>query len=67
MRQVSRITGKTGYRGVTTNAGKFVAQIKINGIKRHLGTYKTALEAARVYDNVCKRTFGKKAIINGVS
>lgn len=48
----------TGYRGVCKfkNHGKnpFVAGIKINGKRVHIGVYNTALEAAKAYDNFIK-------------
>ncbi|MGB5792631.1 hypothetical protein, partial [Poseidonibacter sp.] len=42
----------TGYRGVTLrkDSGKYSAKITANGNSTYLGVYKTALEAAKVYD-----------------
>ena len=46
-----RTTNKTGYRGViNTPSKKFSASIGVNSKKIHLGTYNTAIEAAKAYD-----------------
>lgn len=46
-----RTTNKSGYRGViSTKTGKFSASIGVNSKKIHLGTYITALDAAKAYD-----------------
>ena len=46
----------SGYRGVSFNVqrGKFTASIRINGKGIYLGRFKTALEAATVYDKYVK-------------
>jgi hypothetical protein len=48
----------TGYRGICRfkKHGKnpFVAGIKINGKRVHIGVYSTAIEAAKAYDNFIK-------------
>lgn len=46
----------TGYHGVVKMRDKFQARIGINGVKYHLGTFKTAKEAHDVYENVKKDT-----------
>ncbi len=47
-----RKTNTTGYRGVsmTRNKKRFTSQIRNNG-KIYLGTFNTAVEAAKTYDN----------------
>jgi len=42
---------KHGHRGVTfvKKDNRYVARIKINGIRVHLGSFKTAEEAAEAY------------------
>jgi len=48
-----RSTNSSGYRGVSfkNQNKKWVAQIKVNGNKKHLGYFETALEAAITYNN----------------
>jgi len=43
---------KTGYRGVMFDKerNKFLAQISLNGVPKHLGRFSTALEGAKAYD-----------------
>ena len=38
-----------GYRGVYFNQGKWQARIRLNGRRRHIGTYLTAEDAHRAY------------------
>ena len=47
-----RITNTSGFRGVSWHKGssKWIAQIRVNSIKIHLGYYQTALEAAKSYE-----------------
>jgi hypothetical protein len=40
---------KTGYHGIWKNGNAYSAQIYINGKTKHLGTFKTALEANKIY------------------
>ncbi len=46
-----RKLGKSGFRGVKLNDGKFLARITINYKQITLGNFGTAIEAARAYDN----------------
>jgi hypothetical protein len=58
--------GKTskGYRGVRLFQGKWWrAQIEVNNKSVHLGTFATAEEAARAFDQAAKR-YGKKTHLN---
>lgn len=56
---------KTGYKGVfKVKSGKFVAAIRANYTLYHIGTYKTAEEAAVVYDNRAFQYFGEFAVFN---
>ena len=43
-------TNTTGYTGVYKRGKMFRADIRVNGKKRHLGTYDTPKEAALAYD-----------------
>lgn len=46
-------------KGVTMKAGKYHAQIQCNGIKKHLGDYLTAEEAAAAYAKASKELHGE--------
>jgi len=54
------------YKGVTriSKTGRFVAGIKIDGVRTYLGTFGTAEEAARVYDAAARERFGSFAALN---
>ncbi len=55
----------TGYRGVMNTKYKtYRASISINGTKLHLGHFKTAVEAAKRYDEAAKQYFGEFASLN---
>ena len=68
----SQSNNKSGYRGVhfskhnTNNStGKvWVAQITTNYKCRHLGTFKTAKQAALAYDKAAKELHGRYACLN---
>jgi len=51
--QILRDDNTSGYRGVyfNKNAKKWKAQISVNKKRISLGTYLTAMEAAKIYDN----------------
>ena len=57
-------TTATGYRGVVRKRGKFQAQIGSRKTREYLGTYKTAEEAACVYDREAIKRFGNRAAVN---
>ena len=56
----------TGYRGVCHgHKGKFIARIRDNtGRKTHLGTFDTAIEAAKAYDEAAKLYHQDFAVLN---
>lgn len=55
---------KLGFRGVYFRYGKFYAEIKINGKKKHLGVFENIKDAAIAYDKSAKENFGIHAILN---
>lgn len=54
----------TGYKGVEQYNSKFRAAITLMGVRRHLGVFGTPADAARAYDAMCRRVYGKKALLN---
>lgn len=67
--QKRRSNNSTGYKGVWLNkkTGKYVAQIGIeNSRSRKLGTFETAEEAARAYNNAALERFGEFAKLNEI-
>lgn len=63
-----RSNNTTGYKGVSQikKRGSFMAYIWINNKEQYLGTYDTAIEAARSYDEAATKHFGEFAYINEV-
>lgn len=53
----------SGFKGVTRKKN-WVAQIRVNGQQRHIGTYPTAEEAARAYDREAIAAWGEYARLN---
>jgi len=60
--------GVSGFKGVTvryeSGRFRFKAQIAVGNQKKHLGTYDTAEEAARAYDDEARRRWGEFARVN---
>ena len=56
-----RIDNYTGFKGVTRCRDKYQARITLNGIKQHLGTYKTIAEASQAYEKAAAEYFGEHA------
>ena len=55
-----QVNNTTGYKGVSkASATTFRAQIKVNGKKIRIGTYKTAEEAYRAYCDAAKKYHGE--------
>jgi len=58
-------TNTTGFTGVVQKGnGRFHAQINVYGKYKFLGMFKTAEEAARRYDSIAIKHFGKYATLN---
>lgn len=60
MFNIRQSRGKTGYRGVSLrkDTGKFQASIRIEGKKKHLGYFDTAIEAYHAYCEKAKEIHG---------
>lgn len=54
----------SGYKGVTTQRGKYTAHIGVNGKTKHLGRFVTADDAARAYDKAALEIYGEHAKLN---
>lgn len=56
----------SGFKGVTLKkeTGKFQASIRANGVRYHIGSFPTAIEAAKAYDAKAKELFGEFANLN---
>lgn len=58
-------SNKSGYKGVVMHSvGCYEARIRVNGHRLYLGCYKTAREAAQVYDNAARKHHGEFACPN---
>lgn len=54
----------SGFKGVFKSRNRWVARIRINGINKHLGSFKEKEDAARAYDSNAKKYFGEFARLN---
>lgn len=54
----------SGFKGVGQRAGRWRAQIRVEGTPRHLGYFDTAEEAARAYDTAAREIAGEFARLN---
>jgi hypothetical protein len=64
--QGRRSNNRSGFKGGCWHKQrrKWLAQIMINGKRKHLGYFSTALEAALAYDKAAIRLFGPFACVN---
>lgn len=51
----------TGLKGVAAHGERFAAYIRLNGKKKHLGVFDTAVEAHQEYCRVSRQHFGEYA------
>ena len=59
-----RVDNTSGFRGVSmTVSGKYIAQINVNGRRKHLGTFKTPEEASFAYEKAFEVQYGE--VMNG--
>jgi hypothetical protein len=56
---VRKTKNRTGYTGVTSTRNKWVATIKNNGKKIHVGTFKTPEEASCARESIAKTLRGE--------
>jgi AP2-like factor (euAP2 lineage) len=67
-RQYKLAPGVSGYKGVRLDkkTGRWQANIYIDGVKRYLGMYNTAEEAAAAYNWAAREVYGEGAVLNDV-
>lgn len=56
--------GRSGYRGVRPAGSTFYGAMTVKGVRHYLGTFSTALDAARAYDAKARELHGDLAILN---
>lgn len=54
----------SGFKGVSSHQGRWMAQIKIDGKKKHIGMFGTPEDAARAYDKTAVELHGEFACLN---
>jgi hypothetical protein len=54
----------SGFKGVSRNRSGWRARITVDNKEIHLGTFKTATQAARAYDRASKKHYGKFGRLN---
>lgn len=66
--KIKQTNNKSGYKGVwwCKYNKRFVAEISSGGVRRCLGYYRSAEDAARAYDKAAKDLFGEFGVMNGV-
>jgi hypothetical protein len=61
-----RSHNRSGFKGVSWKATNrnWVAQIRLDGKPKHLGSFDSPIDAARIYDRAAKRLYGRFARLN---
>lgn len=54
----------TGYKGVSKMGGRYCSHINVDRVMKHLGSFGSAEEAARAYDEAAKKYHGEFAKLN---
>lgn len=64
----ARANNSSGYKGVTWHKknGKWQASVMVNYKRHHLGQFTNVVDAARVYNDACRKYFGDFAYLNKV-
>lgn len=57
---------KTGFRGVNKRKNSFIARIRVNDTLIHLGSYRSAVDAAIEYNKAAKKHYGEFAWLNQI-
>lgn len=55
----ARSGNTSGFKGVSTQRGRWIAMININGKNTCLGSFKTKKEAAQAYDSAVIEHYGE--------
>ena len=58
------VAGRSKFKGVRRDRGIWRAQIKVDGVTRHIGVFPTERLAAKAYDSEAHRLFGEFARTN---
>ncbi|MBA8797904.1 hypothetical protein FHW77_001586 [Agrobacterium sp. RC10-4-1] len=54
-----RADSSSGYKGVSSQRGRWAARITVNGVRRNVGRYGSAEDAARAYDSAAIEAWGR--------
>ncbi len=65
-RHMKPVETKTGYRGVIKDKNSYRSVLNVNGERINLGTFKTAEDAARAYNQKSKELFGVTKSLNKI-
>lgn len=58
--------GPSGFRGVSCKGKKFCARVSVEGERIWLGTFDTAIEAAKAFNRWAIRVYGEFATLNNL-
>lgn len=59
--------GASGFRGVyKRRSGKLEVRIKVNGVRRYVGSFRSPMEAAIAYNKAAMEAFGEFARVNEI-